>query len=244
TVSETFNKAENDECIVVNNVSTEDNHHVNVKGKQEGLSIVVYYNHESCDTTPSNIVTVDGIVNNTGEETGPVTSAVELTNGETVLSSSDQEPTNFFADVPNEATNLVFSIYGGSGEADLFVKYQATPTDNDYDGRGYIYGNDESVSIANPNAGKWYFIVKGYNNSTFHDVNVSVSWDGGLTEESPADIDNNGAVDKRDIQLFQQMLRNDELGLEYDFSGDGMVNQKDVRAMMRLCDLPRCAIAD
>ncbi|WP_448569312.1 collagenase [Thalassotalea ganghwensis] len=58
------------------------------------------------------------------------------------------------------------------------------------------------------------------------------------------DIDQNGAVDKRDVNLFQGMLRNNEnLGLEYDFNGDNQVNRRDVRAMTALCDITRCAIA-
>ncbi|GHE84357.1 collagenase [Thalassotalea profundi] len=58
------------------------------------------------------------------------------------------------------------------------------------------------------------------------------------------DIDQNGAVDLRDINAFQNMLRNNpSLGLEYDFNQDQAVDRRDVRPMMNLCDLPRCAIA-
>ncbi len=57
------------------------------------------------------------------------------------------------------------------------------------------------------------------------------------------DLDQNGVVDSRDITVFQQLLRQPALlGAEYDFNGDGVVNQLDVRSMMLLCDLPRCAI--
>lgn len=70
----------------------------------------------------------------------------------------------------------------------------------------------------------------------------------GLCEQQPAfkveDIDQNGAVDKRDISAFQSMLRTTtSLGLEYDFNQDQIVDRRDVRPMMELCDLPRCAIA-
>ncbi len=61
---------------------------------------------------------------------------------------------------------------------------------------------------------------------------------------NPADLDDNGAVDIRDINLFRELLRsNQELSLDYDFNKDGAVNQRDVRPMMVLCDLSRCAIA-
>ena len=60
----------------------------------------------------------------------------------------------------------------------------------------------------------------------------------------PADLDENNTVDKRDIDLFNQRLRS-KTGLTsaLDFNRDTKVNQADVQAMMKLCDLPRCAIA-
>ncbi|MDT0603242.1 collagenase [Thalassotalea castellviae] len=60
----------------------------------------------------------------------------------------------------------------------------------------------------------------------------------------PADLDENGAVDIRDINLFKLWLREQaNLSLDYDFNKDGMVDRRDVRPMMALCDLARCAIA-
>jgi len=60
----------------------------------------------------------------------------------------------------------------------------------------------------------------------------------------PADLDKNGAVDKRDIELFNQRLRSKtNLTSELDFNLDKVVDQRDVPAMSKLCDLPRCAIA-
>ncbi|MBU1436211.1 MAG: collagenase [Gammaproteobacteria bacterium] len=59
-----------------------------------------------------------------------------------------------------------------------------------------------------------------------------------------ADLDQNNAVDKRDVDIFNQRLRS-KTGLTnvLDFNKDNKVNQLDVPAMMKLCDLPRCAIA-
>jgi len=60
----------------------------------------------------------------------------------------------------------------------------------------------------------------------------------------PADLDKNNAVDKRDVDVFNQLLRaKTGLTLVLDFNKDGVVNQLDVPAMMKLCDLPRCAVA-
>jgi hypothetical protein len=60
----------------------------------------------------------------------------------------------------------------------------------------------------------------------------------------PADLDKNGAVDSRDIDLFNQRLRTKtNLTLDLDFNGDKKVDQRDVTAMSKLCDRARCAIA-
>jgi len=73
-----------------------------------------------------------------------------------------------------------------------------------------------------------------------------VAGDGLCQEQAtkPGDLDGNNAVDIRDINLFKQLLRgSDPLPLEYDFNKDGNVDRRDVRPMMALCDLSRCAIA-
>lgn len=63
-------------------------------------------------------------------------------------------------------------------------------------------------------------------------------------DSSPADINGNNTVDIHDINLFRSMLRNPtDLSLDLDFNQDGRVNNRDLRPMMQLCDLPRCAIA-
>jgi microbial collagenase len=60
----------------------------------------------------------------------------------------------------------------------------------------------------------------------------------------PADLDENHAVDKRDVDIFNQRLRTKTgLSSALDFNLDGQINQSDVQAMMKLCDLARCAIA-
>ncbi|SEA89565.1 collagenase [Alkalimonas amylolytica] len=61
----------------------------------------------------------------------------------------------------------------------------------------------------------------------------------------PADLDQNGVVDMRDVELFRLWLRQGQaLSSELDFDGNGVIDQRDVRAMMNLCDLPRCQIAN
>jgi Zn-dependent metalloprotease len=76
--------------------------------------------------------------------------------------------------VPQGATNLVISIGGGTGDADLYVKQGSSPTDTAYDCRPYRSGNQESCTFAAPAAGTWYVVVKAY--SGFTGLAVSATW--------------------------------------------------------------------
>jgi hypothetical protein len=87
-----------------------------------------------------------------------------LSNGVTVtgLAASSGTSLNYTMQVPSGATNLSFVITGGTGDADLYVKYGSAPTDSSYDCRPYKSGNQESCSFASPQAGTWYVRVKAY----------------------------------------------------------------------------------
>jgi hypothetical protein len=56
----------------------------------------------------------------------------------------------------------------------------------------------------------------------------------------PADFDKNDQIDSRDVSLFRQQLTLPVLPQTYDFNNDGRVDQLDIRAMMTLCQRPRC----
>ena len=72
----------------------------------------------------------------------------------------------FRIEVPAGQTSLDIKMWGGTGDADLYVKYGARPTETDYDYRPFLAGNDESVSVNNPTAGTWYVMIRGYSNFT------------------------------------------------------------------------------
>src|SRR3546814_1186547 len=65
-------------------------------------------------------------------------------------------------DVPAGATNLVFNLSGGTGDADLYVKFGSAPTDSVYDCRPFVSGNTESCSFAAPQAGTYHVRVKAF----------------------------------------------------------------------------------
>jgi serine protease len=101
----------------------------------------------------------------------------KLSNGVTVtgLAASTGNSVNYTMDVPSGASNLKFVITGGTGDADLYVKFGSAPTDSSYDCRPYKSGNEETCSFASPSAGTWYVRVKAY--SSFSGVSLTGSFD-------------------------------------------------------------------
>ena len=77
---------------------------------------------------------------------------------------------NYTLAVPAGASNLTFTMSGGSGDADLYVKFGSAPTDTSYDCRPYKSGNSESCSFASPSAGTYYVRIKAY--STFSGLSI------------------------------------------------------------------------
>ena len=63
--------------------------------------------------------------------------------------------------VPAGATNLSFISYGGSGNADVYVKFGSAATATSYDLRSARPGNNEVINIASPQAGTYYVSLVG-----------------------------------------------------------------------------------
>jgi len=79
--------------------------------------------------------------------------------------------------VPAGATSLNFAISGGTGDADLYVKFGSAPTTSSYDCRPYVSGNNESCPITTAQAGTYYIMVRAY--STFSGVSLLGSYSTG-----------------------------------------------------------------
>ncbi|MCP3102697.1 M4 family metallopeptidase [Myxococcus sp. K15C18031901] len=103
---------------------------------------------------------------------GTTTSTV-LQNGVPVtgLGAATGAAVNYTMDVPASKA-VTFKIAGGTGDADLYVRYNAAPTTTTYDCRPYLSGNAESCTIAaKTTAGKYYVMVRAY--STFSGVSLT-----------------------------------------------------------------------
>ena len=94
---------------------------------------------------------------------------------ETNLSASSGQWLDYSVAIPAGTSNLTATISGGSGDADLYVRYNALPTTSSYNCRPYRAGNNETCSINNPSAGTWYVSLRAY--SSFSGVTLTVSFD-------------------------------------------------------------------
>ncbi|MGX9462955.1 S8 family serine peptidase [Shewanella sp. A14] len=104
-----------------------------------------------------------------------------LENGvaKTGLAGAKNDELYFSLDVPANATNLSFTMSGGTGDADLYVQYGASPTNSSYDCRPWENGNAESCPITTVQSGTYYVMVQGY--SAFSGVSLVANYTAGST---------------------------------------------------------------
>ena len=79
--------------------------------------------------------------------------------------------------VPAGATNLVIGTAGGTGDADLYVRFGSAPTTTTYNCRPYQSGNNETCTFAAPSAGTYHVMVRGY--SAFSGLSLTGSYSAG-----------------------------------------------------------------
>lgn len=66
-------------------------------------------------------------------------------------------------DVPAGATNLSFTTTGGSGDADLYVRFGSAPTLSTSDCSSTTATSNETCNISNVQTGKYYVMVQAWN---------------------------------------------------------------------------------
>ncbi|WP_305080690.1 S8 family peptidase [Microbulbifer sediminum] len=110
-----------------------------------------------------------------GGDPDPGTGVLENGVAETGLSGNSGAELFFTLEVPAGASNLQFQISGGSGDADLYVRFGSAPTTSTYDCRPYLSGNNETCSISNVQAGTYHVMLRGY--TSFSGVDLVGSFD-------------------------------------------------------------------
>ncbi|MBA6383266.1 S8 family serine peptidase [Colwellia sp. BRX10-6] len=164
----------------------------------------------------------DGSGGDTGGGGGTIPDTV-LENGQvkTELTAATGNDLVFTMEVPAGATDINFAMTGGSGDADLYVKFGAEPTDSVYDCRPYKSGNVESC--ASTQAGGTYYVrLKAY--SDFAGVSLTGSYTepttGGGNTINPIDSTiNNVTVARRTWKRYTLDLADGYADLTVTLSG-------------------------
>jgi hypothetical protein len=96
--------------------------------------------------------------------TGRTTATASLVNGVPVNNISGASGSQQFwkLAVPAGQASLTFTISGGTGDADLYVRSGAKPTTSTFTCRPFIAGNNETCTLSNPVAGDWYVMIRGF----------------------------------------------------------------------------------
>ncbi len=91
-------------------------------------------------------------------------SSAALTNGVPItgLSGNLNDTVHYYIDIPSGATNLLITTTGGTGDVDLYVKFDSQPTTSSYDCRSWAVNNTESCSFSTPSSGRHFVMLKGY----------------------------------------------------------------------------------
>ncbi|TCV91282.1 vibriolysin [Luteibacter rhizovicinus] len=107
--------------------------------------------------------------------TGGGGSGGALSNGvaKTGLAGATSAELNYTVVVP-AGKNLVIKISGGTGDADLYVKFGSAPTTSSYGCRPYLTGNNETCTFSSSQAGTYYVKLRGY--AAFSGVSLVATW--------------------------------------------------------------------
>ena len=111
---------------------------------------------------------------------GPLSNGVAVTG---ITQPTAGQSVNYTLAVPAGATGLKFVMSGGTGDADMYVKFGSAPTDTVYDCRPYASGNAETCNIATAQAGTYYVRLKAY--SAFSGVSLTGSYTAGSSNSAP-----------------------------------------------------------
>jgi serine protease len=76
--------------------------------------------------------------------------------------------------VPDGATSASFNITGGTGDADIYVRYNGPATVSQFDCRPYIGSNTETCSFSYPAEGTYHVMIRGF--SAYSGLSLSATY--------------------------------------------------------------------
>lgn len=125
---------------------------------------------QACSGCGTGIADANAAITAIGGGTPPPAGNVLQNNVGRVISGATGTDNRFTMVVPAGRTSLSFSISGGTGDADLYVRFGTAPTTATYDCRPYLNGNTETCTISNIQAGTYHVNVRAY--SAYSNVTV------------------------------------------------------------------------
>lgn len=127
------------------------------------ITVIAYSAFESAELTASYIK--GDIINPPSEG--------QLNNGDVLSGLSSNTSLAYFIDVP-ENKPVSFIMSGGTGDADLYVKFNGEASQSNYDCRPFKNGNEEICELTNVTAGQYSILLNSY--QAFSDVSLSVNY--------------------------------------------------------------------
>ncbi|MCJ8319844.1 MAG: M4 family metallopeptidase [Colwellia sp.] len=156
-----------------------------------------------------------------GGTTTPTDGVLENGVATTNISGTAKQQNFYTLEVPANATALSFTTSGGTGDADLYVKFDSKPSLTTQDCKSTSNGNTESCTIANVQAGTYHVMVEAWNEIS--GVSLTGSYSGG---SSNTDTVLENGVAKTSIsgtakqQLFYTLeVPENSTGLSFSTSG-------------------------
>jgi len=140
----------------------------------------------------------DALATSCGDTTPPPPTGNILENGVAKTNLGSSTELNFTMEIPAGATDLSFDMTGGTGNADLYVKFGSAPTSSSYDCRPYKGGNAESCPISSAQEGTYFVKVVAYSAFT------GVSLTGSFTEPSTGGAATGGSASVTDISVARR----------------------------------------
>ena len=119
----------------------------------------------TCSQCGSGIVdadaAVDAAIAQDGGSGGGGGGGFDVTGSVDNLSIAQGSWKRFSQNLPAGKSDLTISISGGTGDADLYVRYGTRPTKSAYDCRPFLTGNNESCTFPSPQGGAWHVGIFG-----------------------------------------------------------------------------------
>ena len=182
----------------------------------------------TCNTTYYYVVSASNGSCASGNSTQASVTTAACTPGGTVLangvpvtgiSGALNSQQNWTMVVPAGASNLVFQTSGGTGDADMYVRFGAAPTLTTYNCRPYLNGNAETCTFAAPSTGTYHVMLNAY--SAFSGVSLVGSY------STVAPCTNTTEIESNDTRTAPQAISGACNQISGNFTNDVASNQND-----------------